>query len=274
MIGGHSHGVIQNEHDHSKHGHLDHDHAMHDTHVQQSSEQAFRTLQDGIAKHEGHGHQHSTEDHHHTHDHKHREPLAHISDDFDLEKEINDMDALAEQVIDIKFRAEQLLDRNLPKPNETLNATLGLIDKLKEESAASRQRSLLPNIQLPRSDGSIEKYEEFMDSFEAIIRNNPNIEDVEKFIFLKSHLDSPASDLLEGFSTTNKEYPAALALLKETYGNKPLLSKICVSKLLSVDKHDGKNSMTTYHAMLARRPAPCSHRAIRALATANARSTA
>ena len=160
-----------------------------------------------------------------------------------LEKEINDMDALAEQVIDIKFRAEQLLDRNLPKPNETLNATLGLIDKLKEESAASRQRSLLPNIQLPRFDGSIEKYEEFMDSFEAVIRNNPNIEDVEKFIFLKAHLDSPASDLLEGFSTTNKEYPEALALLKETYGNKPLLSKICISKLLSVDKHDGKNSM-------------------------------
>ena len=89
-----------------------------------------------------------------------------------------------------------------------------------------------------------------MDSFEAVIRNNPNIEDVEKFIFLKAHLDSPASDLLEGFSTTNKEYPAALALLKETYGNKPLLSKICISKLLSVDKHDGKNSMRAVYNQL------------------------
>ena len=125
-----------------------------------------------------------------------------------------------------------------------------MIDKLKEESVASRQRSLLPNIQLPRFDGSIEKYEEFMDSFEAVIRNNPNIEDVEKFIFLKAHLDSPASDLLEGFSTTNKEYPEALALLKETYGNKPLLSKICISKLLSVDKHDGKNSMRAVYNQL------------------------
>ena len=97
MIGGHSHGVIQNEHDHSKHGHLDHDHAMRDMHVQESTEQPFRTLQDGIAKHRGHGHQHSPEDHHHTHDHNHREPLAHISDNFDLEKEINGLYSHAEE---------------------------------------------------------------------------------------------------------------------------------------------------------------------------------
>jgi zinc transporter 1/2/3 len=95
--GGHSHGVIQNKHDHSKHGHLDHDHAMHDMHVQESTEQPFKTLQDGIAKHGGHGHQHSPEDHHHTHDHNHREPLAHISDDFDLEKEIHGLYSHAEE---------------------------------------------------------------------------------------------------------------------------------------------------------------------------------
>merc|ERR1712141_752440 len=95
--GGHSHGVIQNKHDHSKHGHLHHDHAMHDMHVQEKTEQPFRTLQDGMAKHGGHGHHHSPEDHHQTHDHNHREPLAHISDDFDLEKEINELYRHAEE---------------------------------------------------------------------------------------------------------------------------------------------------------------------------------
>ena len=97
LIVGHSHGVIQNKHDHSKNGHLDHDHAMHDMHVQESTEQPFRTLQDGIAKHGGHGHQHSPEDHHHIHDHYHREPLSHISDNFDLEKEIHGLYSHAEE---------------------------------------------------------------------------------------------------------------------------------------------------------------------------------
>ena len=167
-----------------------------------------------------------------------------------LEIEINDMDKLADEILDIKFRAEQLLIKKDTK-KDALNETLGLIEKIKEESLInSRQRSLLPTIQLPRFDGSIVKYEEFMDSFEAIVKNNPNIEDVEKFIFLKAHLDPPASDLLEGFSTTNSEYPAALELLKETYGNKSLLSKICISKLLSIEKHDGKSSMrATYNQL-------------------------
>merc|ERR1712018_142233 len=62
---------------------------MHDMHVQESTEQPFRTLQDGIAIHGGHGYQHSPEDHHHTHDHNLREPLAHLLDDINIKKEIN-----------------------------------------------------------------------------------------------------------------------------------------------------------------------------------------
>ena len=111
-------------------------------------------------------------------------------------------------------------------------------------SAPSKERkSLLPSIQLPKFDGNIEKYEEFIESYEAIIQNHPGIEDVEKFIFLKNHLQprSPAADLLAGFATTSAEYPAALKLLKDTYGDKSLLTQIRISKLLNVPRVDGRN---------------------------------
>ena len=206
-----------------------------------------------------------------------------LTETDDLEKEIDDMDALEDRVIDIKHRAGELLEKSremklklektekaekgedsdalnatlgliekLKEDSESsrekfttdaLNATLSLIEKLKEDSKASRERALLPTLSIPRFDGNIEKYEEFIDSFDAVIQKYSHVEDVEKFIFLKTHLDKPASELLEGFSTTNADYPEALKLFKDTYGNKSLLRKIRISKLLNIEHHDGKSSL-------------------------------
>lgn len=201
-----------------------------------------------------------------------------LTDADQLEKEINEMDELENKVIDIQHRGEETLEdikeskvkkldmtdapdalnatlgliEKLKEDSETsrekfatetLNATLQLIEKLKEDSNTSRERSLLPPLSIARFDGNIEKYEEFIDSFEAIVEKHAHVEDVEKFIFLKSHLDKPASELLEGFSTTNSDYKEALKLFKDTYGNKSLLRKIRISKLLNIERHDGKTSL-------------------------------
>ena len=122
----------------------------------------------------------------------------------ELEIELHEMDKLLNTISDIKFKAEMMLgegEKTPPTPagsaeNQATDATLGLMARLQADvSAASRERkSLLPSIQLPKFDGNIEKYEEFIESYEAIIQNHPGIEDVEKFIFLKNHLqpNSPA----------------------------------------------------------------------------------
>ena len=171
-----------------------------------------------------------------------------LTEPNEIEKEINDMDTLEDKIINVKHKAEEFLeDKDVAgiKGNDALNATLTLIDKMQRDSSTQKRErtSLIPAIELPRFDGSIDKYEEFIDSFEAIIQNHPDIEDVERFIFLKRHLDPPASDLLEGFSTTNTDYRQALELFKETYGNKSLLRQIRISKLLNIEHHDGKSSL-------------------------------
>ena len=134
----------------------------------------------------------------------------------ELEIELYEMDKLLNTISDMKFNAEFILgeaEKTPPTPpagiagNQTTDVTLDLMARLQADvSAASRERrSLLPSIQLPKFDGNIEKYEEFIESYEAIIQNHPGIEDVEKFIFLKNHLQprSPAADLLAGFATTS-----------------------------------------------------------------------
>ena len=198
----------------------------------------------------------------------------------DIEKEIEDMEQLENKVIEAKHRANEMLKKlkkdtlNLDESSisenadvlnatlglieklkkdsdsarekfssETLNATLKLIEKIKEESNITRERSLLPSLSIPRFDGNIEKYEEFIDAYEAVIQKYDHVENVEKFNLLRTHLDPPASELLEGFRTTNSEYPEALKLFKDTYGNKSLLKKIRISKLLNVEKYNGKGSL-------------------------------
>ena len=195
-----------------------------------------------------------------------------ITDDEELAKEINDMDTLEDKVIEVKLRAETMLQVEKPSTdslnatlglieqlklerenpeNEALNATLALIEKITADNLAEKKerKSLLPTIELPKFDGNIEKYEEFMDSFNAIIQNHPGIEDVEKFIFLKKHLveNSPPDQLLAGFSTTSSQYPIALTLFKETYGNESLLRQIRISKLLNIPHQDKKTSLRSLY---------------------------
>ena len=213
-----------------------------------------------------------------------------LTEAADIEKEIEDMEELENKVIETKHRAEEVLkqlrkesektpsldESNVSENADVLNATLGLIEKLKkdsesarekfssqtldatlkliekikEESNISRERSLMPSLNIPRFDGNIEKYEEFIDAFEAVIQKYDHVDNVEKFNLLRTHLDPPASELLEGFRTTNAEYPEALKLFKDTYGNKSLLKKIRISKLLNVEKHDGKGSLRPIYTKL------------------------
>ena len=173
-----------------------------------------------------------------------------LTDPADLETEINDIDQWEDKIIDIKHRATELLELIETKPQankDALNVTLGLMERLTEDHRNER-KSLLPTIELPHFDGDLEKYEEFIDSFEAIVENHPGIQDVEKFIFLKLHLEKDAKDLLEGFSTTNKEYGEAFKLFKDTYGKKSLLKQVKISKLLNIEPCDGKHSLrSTYN---------------------------
>ena len=178
----------------------------------------------------------------------------------ELIQEIEDMDKLQTEIIRVKHNAKlRLKEKEVPgtnsnAENQATDATLGLMARLQADiSAAGKERkSLLPSIELPKFDGNIERYEEFIESYEAIIQNHPGIEDVEKFIFLKNHLESrsPAANLLAGFSTTNSDYPAALKLFKDTYGNKSLLRQIRISKLLNVPHVDGKTSLRTVYNTL------------------------
>ena len=88
-----------------------------------------------------------------------------------------------------------------------------------------RLRKLTPSIKLAKLelmkfDGNIWKWQEFWDSFEAMIHKNPSLQPVDKFNYLKIHVVGEAKDVISGIDITSSNYDIAVKLLTDRYGKK------------------------------------------------------
>lgn len=81
----------------------------------------------------------------------------------------------------------------------------------------------LPTIQLPTFQGSYEKWLEYHDTFDSLIHKNKQINDIQKFHYLKSTLVGEPLQIISGLEATTANYQVAWTLLCERYDNKRLL---------------------------------------------------
>lgn len=68
----------------------------------------------------------------------------------------------------------------------------------------------LPVIALSNFSGSYEQWQQFHDTFRALVHDNPNLNAVQKFNYLKSALSGSASQVVQSLQTTNENYNIAL----------------------------------------------------------------
>ena len=81
----------------------------------------------------------------------------------------------------------------------------------------------LPKLNPKKFDGSILKWTEFWDAFEATIHNKKGLHAVDKFNYLKSQLYGKASEVISRLELTKDNYYIAIELLKERYGKKQVM---------------------------------------------------
>ena len=157
----------------------------------------------------------------------------------DIETEVDSMNTLLDKVIQIKSRAKAVVKKEV-KIEEVRSPQRDVHGERSE-----RKESIhLPKLAIPKFSGDIEKFREFMDMFIVTIHKNKRLEDVEKFMYLKSYLEGDAEELLEGLPRTDANYAFAMMLLEENYGNKEVLINNHVSKLINLEKQDEKDSST------------------------------
>ena len=166
--------------------------------------------------------------------------LEHYVEEADIDKEVTEVDDLENKVIDIKTRAQVALDEIKELKEEEKRKKAKAVDLVPPPREDHPRTPKLPDLQIEKFSGDLEKYQEFIDAFTATIDHNPKLEDVDKFRYLRMYLDDSQEgdgpkSLIAGFTTTSGNYKEALKLIKETYGKRERIIMTHVSKLLNLE---------------------------------------
>ena len=77
----------------------------------------------------------------------------------------------------------------------------------------------LPKLQLPSFDGTFKDWSAFWDSFDSAINSNQSLTPIARFSYLRASLRGSVAATINGLSLSSANYEAAVALLKERYGD-------------------------------------------------------
>ncbi|XP_055622063.1 uncharacterized protein LOC129765677 [Toxorhynchites rutilus septentrionalis] len=117
------------------------------------------------------------------------------------------------------FRIKAFLQSKLPPP-------IDVLDNLPRNAAPSTLKGLkLPTISLPEFSGDYKDWLAFHDTFEALIHNNSEVVEVQKFHYLKAALKGEAAQLIESIGISSANYRLAWEALVNRYANEYLLKK-------------------------------------------------
>lgn len=166
---------------------------------------------------------------------------------LEITSRLDNIDSLLQEYDDVQLQIENIstnADEQLQEREEFENNYYAvtsqakfLIQKFEEPSALVQQQNVtqnltqtnkkknikLPTIQIPTYDGSYEKWLEYHDIFDSLIHKNADINDMEKFHYLKASLSGDAAKVISSLELSATNYSIAWQLICERYSNKKLL---------------------------------------------------
>ncbi|XP_043502762.1 uncharacterized protein LOC122524512 [Polistes fuscatus] len=96
-------------------------------------------------------------------------------------------------------------------------------DSRSSNVSRSEPRNKLPPISLPKFEGLVSQWYSFHDTFISLVHNDPNIDNIKKFHYLKSCLTAESSNIIDSIPVTADNYESAWKSLVDRYNNKKLL---------------------------------------------------
>ena len=141
----------------------------------------------------------------------------------ELEEEIENADTFNGNAKDAQDYAEFVLDQlqqeemqhNAPPPPPILPVPPNIGGN---NNPTVPQFSHLPKFELPEFNSDILSWQSFWDVFESEVHNKAHYSVATKFMYLNSRLQGEAKELLAGLAPNNANYPKAIDLLQERYG--------------------------------------------------------
>ncbi|KRX79184.1 hypothetical protein T06_10017 [Trichinella sp. T6] len=112
--------------------------------------------------------------------------------------------------------------------------------------------STMPIPKLPTFDGDILQFKTFWDQFNAAVHRREDLEDVTKFVHLRSCLAGAALHAISGVTTAAENYPAVVQLLHDRFYRVSDILDAHILKIFSVTKEvaKGKEGLLALHDKL------------------------
>ncbi|GFW36017.1 uncharacterized protein TNCV_4928811 [Trichonephila clavipes] len=154
-----------------------------------------------------------------------------VADDSDLEPLESEILDLEEECEDIQVRIKNILS-NIDLKNNAVTSCENSFKNIK-----------LPDIQLPRFNGSYHEWFNFKEQFVSLIDSNNSLNDSQKLYYLKSTLTGIAKDVI----TIDDSYTSLFECLKKRFENKKLIINSHFSEILSLEKftHESAKNLRT-----------------------------
>ncbi|XP_053691644.1 uncharacterized protein LOC128740148 [Sabethes cyaneus] len=172
-----------------------------------------------------------------------QEDIAELDTKDELEEETNKAYADFEEQY-YEFRAELL--RKLPVTSPAnLDTTVARNSSLSGLNAGVR----LPQISLPEFDGDYKGWLSFKSTFVSLIHESTELNDVQKFHYLKSALRGEAATLVESLTISSGNYLIAWDTITKRYSNEYLLKKRHLQALMEFPRIE-KESAGLIHKLV------------------------
>ena len=157
-----------------------------------------------------------------------------------IQAEIEDAEKVLERVVDCQKRIQDALQT---KSNEheghqlQINSTSGATSNL--------AKAKLPKLILPKFRGDITKWISFWDWFNSAVHENKAFSLVDKFNYLNSLLEGPASRAIQGLSLTDANYKSAVQILQERFSRRQQIISAHMDELLMIANCSGTERSTS-----------------------------
>lgn len=189
-------------------------------------------------------------------------PSISPSEANELQLRLNKLESLYDQYDEVQSALEcsthnldgQMLERSEFESlyYKTLSEAQQVLDDYKKRDAIdsevgsrSNNRAFvkLPTIQLPKFSGSYVNWLEFHDTFVSLIHSNDDINDINKFHYLRSSLEGSAAVVINSIQFSAANYSVAWKLLCDRFDNKHLLIQHHVSALFNIEAISKESSV-------------------------------
>ena len=153
------------------------------------------------------------------------------ADDREGEKEAEEANDVRDKIICAKICLQDLQSRNCNKEKVTPESPR---ERKGTGQAIRRVKAKLPKLELKKFASNVALWQEFWDAFKSTIHNDKELADVDKFKYLRSLLEEPASSVIAGLPLTDADYITPIDLLEKRYAKPSIIKRAHMSELLNL----------------------------------------